>query len=429
MSLTHIPARFRFLLVALVAFAVIAAACSSSDDDATDADAADPGATAAQTEEPADAPAPAPAEGYAAPAAAEREQAQSLAQSQAQTEAQADSEPEATEVQVETPTQDEPSEEEAVAEGAGGTDADDGSDVAPAAAGNVGLGDLSAIQDLRFDGVIVLNLTPNAEGGDLELLAAFSDVTLEGGFIAPGDVELSIRLGDDAGFPPLGIISLGDTLYTNLGFGWEAQEGGAGGLLDLVDLSAFGVDPGAIDVEGVEDAGGLAGVSGLLPDDFSLDGWDVGGTEDRGFGLATRYSITTTSLEEFVERLLGGVTPADLAGEDSVLDLSALDDVDASADGAEIVIWIDEATGTLAAMTLDLSNVAIADFDDEGNALTIGLTSVQIELNPAFGLPVEILVVIDDLVIEGPDGASGNVRIEFRTFDLNAGSAEIEAPI
>ncbi len=40
MSLTHIPPRFGFLLLALVAFAVLAAACRSSDDDATEAGAA-----------------------------------------------------------------------------------------------------------------------------------------------------------------------------------------------------------------------------------------------------------------------------------------------------------------------------------------------------------------------------------------------------
>ena len=274
-----------------------------------------------------------------------------------------------------------------------------------------------------------LDLTASAAGDDADLLGALSEVTLDGGFVAPGDFELTVRLGEDAAFPPIGIISLGDTLYTNLGFGWQAQEGGAGGLLDLfgglIDPSALGVDPDALDAEALDDIGGLGGLGGLLPEDLSLEDWDEGGSEDLAFGPAMRYTIETASLAELLERLLGDST----ALEDAPLGLSALEGLEGSADGAVITIWIDEATSTLAAMSLVIENLAIEDFDGEGNALAIGLVEVRIEVNPEFGLPVELVVNVEDLAIEGPDGGTGDIRIEFSIFDINEGVAEIEAPI
>ena len=457
--------KLSFLLVALVAFAVIAAACSSSDDEPAVDSSDDQAATTAETQTPAEADPEAQAQanddeeapGQSAPEASgdngDDSDASEAESNEADSSEGGASDGATSDSDGASAGDDDAGDGDAADDDGGmsggdddsdgddssgddGLGDDDGSEATTSTVSTLALGDLAAIEDLRFDGVIVLDILPNTPDGDLDL-TAFGDIAIEGGFVAPADFEVAIRLGDgSAGFGPIGIVSLGDTLYTNLGFGWDAQEGGAGGLLDsfggLVDPSALGIDPDAIDVEGVEE-GGLEGLGDLVPEDFNFDEWDDDGTENLEFGPAQRYSITSDSLEDFVQRLLGDtletLTEAADADEDALLDLSAVEDLDAEVEQAQIVVWIDEATGTLAAASLEIRDLVITDFDGDGNGLTIASVTMQIDVNPEFGLPTVILLEAEDLVIEGPDGAAGNLRLEFRTFDVNAGTAVIEAPI
>jgi len=414
--------------MALMAFSVIAAACSSSDEETP----LPPAVAATQSDEPtADTPlddgdeSTAPSESPAASGGAQQAQAEEDADAPG---AQAQSDAEADEQAV---VEDEPeAEEQAAGDGAEDAASNAGDGAVAASGGSLQLGDLGGVEDLRFEGTLVLDVVPNVEGGDLDL-SAFGDVVLEGAFAAPADFEVSIRLGAGSAFPPLGIVSVGDTLYTNLGFGWEAQEGGAGGLLDLfgglVDTSAFGLDADALDVDEVQE-GGLEGIGGLLPEDFSLDSWGDEGIENLATGPARRFTIESDELDDFIQRLAGDALEA-ISEDDSGLDLSAIEDFEGTVDSARVSIWIDEATGTFAALSLEIANLAVADIDDEGNGLSIGLTRLEIVVDPAFGLPMEITIVADDLDVAGPDGLSGSIRFDFRVFDLNAGTDSIEAPI
>lgn len=387
MPLSLLRFRVMSLLAVLAALAVVVAACNGSDDDSSDQSE-----TTAQTQQQSE-DEDAQAQSDDEPSQPqEREQAEARADEQAQAQA-------------------EEAEEQA----------DDGAGPAVVAT----LGDLPQVLDLRFEGAITLDLTPNTPGGDLDLVTAFSDIVLDGAFAAPGDFELAIRLDAAAGFPPLGIASVGGTLYTNLGFGWEQQEGGVGGLLELFDLSVLGLAPGAVDVEGVEDIEGLEGIQGLLPSDFSLDAWDDEGVEDLDFGPARHYKVEEDSLEQFIVRVAG-----DALGEGGgLLDLSMLEDLEAEVGLARIDVWLDEATGALAAFGLRIEGLSVANFDDEGTTLTAGRVTVLIEMQPELGLPVQLASDVEDLELLGPDGLTGDIRITFQTSDVNAGTVQIEPPV
>ena len=414
----HLRGRAYLVLVALLAAALIAAACSSSDDDSPSAASAPPASEQQQPgdEGEAEAPAAGPDDALAQPAAVTSEEGEA---------------PPAPAIELEpaaAPEDDgagaadggaEPAEPEVVTETAGGSGDGDGG------LSDLQLGDLAAVEDLTFEGALRLDITQNTPS-EADPLAGLGEVVLSGAFSAPMDFEVAIRLGEGAGFPPLGFVSVGDVFYVNAGFGWQEQPGGAAGLLGgFVDPEALGVDPDALDLEGIQ-AGGLEGLEDTLSGLFEglLDAFEETGTEETPFGSATRYSLEGDNLRDFVEQLAAAA--GDLLGEGADLDLS---EFEGSSDRAAVEVLIDNATGTLVGLRAEIENLVIPDFDEEGNSLSLGELNFEVTINPEFGLPTSLILEVLDLNAEGPDGFSGDITFDFSVEDLNAGATNIQAPI
>ena len=443
MSRTSFGSHWLLILIAFVALATIAAACGGSDDD----DAAELSTVASEQssddeaeQSTADDQAAEQSEDAQGAPPPEQAEAQSEAEAEEDADAQADSvaEQAADEEQAEEQAEAEAEAEEASAQapasagdddgdGDGGDDdgGDGGLDYADdgAVSSALALGDFGLVEDFRLAGRLTLDITPNTPDGDLALLQAFSDVTIDGAFVAPGDFELSIRLGDGSALPPIGLISVDDRVFANVGFGWEEQEGGAGALLEGFDLSGLGLDPSGLDLEGL-----AAGDLPFLPDDFSFDGWDDGGVDSIGTSEAARsYMIEESDLETFVERLLGTSIAGLQDDAEGALDLSAL--ADASVSGARVMVWVDEETGTLAKVVFELLDLELTNIDDEGSDVSIGSFTLDMEILPAFGLPTQLLVELNGVEMSGPDGFSGRIGFEFFTTAVNQGGIVIEPPV
>ncbi len=394
--------RASFVLVALLAAALIAAACSSSDEhDAAGAASAAPASAPQQPggEGETAAPAAPPDEAEASPAAAAGEEGEAPAAAAAEPEGAgagggaADGGAEPSELEVVSETAGE--------SGAGGGEPRD-----------LQLGDLAAVEDLTFEGALRLDIRPNVPRED-DPIAGLGEIVLSGAFSAPSDFEAAIRLGQGA--PPLGIISVGDILYVNAGFGWQEQPGGAAGLLGgFVDLEGLGVDLDALDLE--------EALSGLF--EGLRDAFDETGTEATPFGSARRYSLEGDNLHDFVEQL--AVAAGDLLGEDADLDLTQLE---GSSDRAAIEVLIDDATGTIVGLRAEIENLVIPNFDEDGNSLRFGELRFAMTINPEFGIPTSVFLDVLDINEEGPDGFSGDVTFDFGVEDINAGVMDIQPPI
>jgi hypothetical protein len=440
-SRTSFRSHWLFILIALVALATIAAACGGSDDD----DAPEPSTAASEQSsddeaEQSDAPAQAaeqsdeaqggPAAEQAEPqsqaeedgaAQAEGAAEQAAAEEQAQEQAAAEAEEQAAaEAEVE-----EDADADAQAQAAeGDDDGGDGGDGADGAVSSaLALGDFALVEDFRLEARLTLDITPNTPDGDLALLEAFSDVSIDGAFVGPGDFEVSVRVGDGSALPPIGLISVGDRLFANLGFGWEEQAGGAGGLLEGFDLSALGVDPSGLDLEGL-----AAGELPFLPDEFSFDGWDDLGVESiRTSDAARSYMIEESDLETFIDRLLGTSIAGLQEEAEGALDLSAF--ADASVSVARVILWVDEETGTVAKVVFELLGLELTNIDDEGSDVSIGGLRLEMDILPAFGLPAELSLFLEEIELTGPDGFSGQVIFSVSTSDVNQGGIVIEPPV
>ena len=409
----RLTGRASFVLVALLAAALIAAACSSSSDE-DDAAGAASAAPASEPQQPGDggetaAPAAPPDDAEASPVAAAGEEGEAPPAAAAEPEgagAGGDGGEAPGDGGGATDGGTEPSKPEVVSETAGGSGAGGGE------LRDLQLGDLAAVEDLTFEGALRLDIRPNVPGED-DPFTGLGEIVISGAFSAPSDFEAAIRLG--RGAPPLGIISVDDTLYVNAGFGWQEQPGRAAGLLGgFVDLEGLGVDPDALDLE--------EALSGLF--EGLLDAFDETGTEATPFGSARRYSLEGDSLHDFVEQL--AVAADDLLGEEADLDLTQFA---GSSDRAAIEVLIDDATGTLVGLWAEIENLVIPNFDEDGNSLSFGELRFAMTINPEFGIPTSVILDVLDFNAEGPDGFSGDVTFDFSVEDINAGAMDIQPPI
>ena len=147
---------------------------------------------------------------------------------------------------------------------------------------------------MRFEAVIKLDIAPNGDGGDAEFLALFSDIAVEGAYLASGDHEISIKLGESGFLPAMGIVGIGDTLYTNLGFGWEMSEGSTGALVEGLGADLLGLDLGGLDLGGLLTGGDIGVLLSLLP----FEAWEERGAEDLDGGppASTRSRPTASPI-------------------------------------------------------------------------------------------------------------------------------------
>ena len=303
------------------------------------------------------------------------------------------------------------------------------------------LGDYAPVDDFRFQAVVTLDITPNTSGGDTEMLMAFGDITIEGAYLASGDHEIAIKLGDSAFLPPMGIVSIGDTVYTNLGFGWESAQGSTGALVDGIagDLLGIGGLVGGLDLQGLIAGGDLGILLTLLP----YETWEDGGAETLDSGPARIYSTRHDDLagffESFAGALLGGIAggvdggalpdngaalPADAMAipPELLAELGELESVD-------IRLWIDEATGIVARLDLAIDGLVLKGFGGPGADLSIGALSIVLDTSPEFGLVTSLVLDLQGLDIPGPEGMSGGVAITLEVTDVNSGEVVIEPPI
>ncbi len=303
------------------------------------------------------------------------------------------------------------------------------------------LGDFAPVDDFRFRAVITLDIEPNASGGDTEILTAFEDITIEGAYLASGDHEIAISLGDSAFLPPMGIVSIGDTLYTNLGFGWESAQGSTGALVDGLagDLLGIGGLVGGLDLQGLIAGGDLGILLTLLP----YETWEDGGAETLDSGSARIYSTRHDDLagffESFAGALLGGIAGGIAGG--ALPDNGAAPAGDAVAippellaalgelESVEIRLWIDEATGIVARLDLAIDGLLLRGFGGPGADLSIGALSIVFDTSPEFGLLTSLVLDLQGLDIPGPEGMSGGFGITLEVTDVNSGDVVIEPPI
>ena len=399
-----------------------AAAAAAAEQAAAEEEAAAEQAAAEQAEEQA-AEQAAAAAAAAEQAAEEEEQAAEQAAEQAEEQA-------APEPADEEDTPDDAAEEEV---------ADETMDDEPLITGP--LGDYVPVDDFRFKAVVKLDVTPNTSGGETEMLMAIGDITVEGAYLASGDHEIAIRLGDSAFLPPMGIVSIGDTVYTNLGFGWESAEGSTGALVDGIagDLLGVGGLVGGLDLQGLVAGGDLGILLTLLP----YETWDDGGAETLDSGPARIYSTQHDDLAGFFESigdaLLGGLAfgmdgepPAENGGAPAQNGVAIPPELLAELgelDSIELTLWIDEATGIVARLDLAIAGLVLKEFAGPGADLSIGALSLVLDTSPEFGVITSLVIAIDGLDMPGPDGMSGAVAITLEVTDVNSGEVVIEPPI
>ena len=361
--------------------------------------------------------------------AAEQAEEQAAEQADEQAEEQAAPEP-ADPVEEEEDTPDDAVEEEV---------ADEVKDDEPLITGP--LGDYAPVDDFRFKAVVKLDVTPNTSGGETEMLMAIGDITVEGAYLASGDHEIAISLGESAFSQTIGIVSIGNTVYTNLGFGWESAQGSTGALVDGIagDLLGVGGLVGGLDLQGLVAGGDLGILLTLLP----YETWDDGGSETLDSGPARIYSTQHDDLAGFFgsigDALLGGLAggldggpPAENGGApaqngvaippEMLAELGELDSI-------ELTLWIDEATGIVTRLDLAIAGLVLKGFAGPGADLSIGALSLVLDTSPEFGVITSLVIAIDGLDVPGPEGMSGSVAVTLEVTDVNSGEVVIEPPI
>jgi hypothetical protein len=297
--------------------------------------------------------------------------------------------------------------------------ADDGDDDAPLVGGPIV--EYARVEDVRFQAVIAFDMEPSGGGDDLALLTAFGDITVEGVYLASGDHEISIKLGESAFLPPMGIVSIGDTLYTNLGFGWEASQGSTGALVEGLSGDLLGFDLGGLDLEGLLTGGDIGIVLSGLP----YESWDDRGGDTLDAGPARVYALQTDSLGALFASL-----GDDLSGDEAglAIGLGMLSEF-ATLDSLEITLWIDEATGAAARLALAIAGLSLKGFAGPDADLRVGSLALDLDASPEFGLLTNLRLAVEGLDIPGPEGLSGDLVITLDVTDVNAGDVVIEPPI
>ena len=371
---------------------------------------------------------------------AEEEDAAEQAAEQAEEEDAAEQAAEQAEEQAEEQAAPEPADEEDTPDDAVEEEvADEVKDDEPLITGP--LGDYAPVDDFRFKAVVKLDVTPNTSGGETEMLMAIGDITVEGAYLASGDHEIAIMLGDSAFLPPMGIVSIGDTVYTNLGFGWESAQGSTGALVDGIagDLLGVGGLVGGLDLQGLVAGGDLGILLTLLP----YETWDDGGTETLDSGPARIYSTQHDDLAGFFgsigDALLGGLAfgldggpPAENGGAPAQNGVAIPPELLAELgelDSIELTLWIDEATGIVTRLDLAIAGLVLKGFAGPGADLSIGALSLVLDTSPEFGVITSLVIAIDGLDMPGPEGMSGSVAVTLEVTDVNSGEVVIEPPI
>ncbi len=281
------------------------------------------------------------------------------------------------------------------------------------------------VEGVRFQAVINLDVAPNDGGGDADFLALFSDVTVEGAYLASGDHEISITLGESGLLPPMGIVSIGDTLYTNLGFGWEASEGSTGALVEGLGADLLGLNLGGLDLRGLLAGGDIGGLLSALP--YAV--WEERGAEPLDSGPARVYALQTDSLGALFE-ILGTGFLGGLFGGGDVIDPESLAE-SAGLDSLELTLWVDEASGAAVRLDVAMRGLRLEGFGGSGPGLGLGVAALALRLDasPRFGLLTNLRLAVDALDIPGPGGMSGSVVITLEVTDVNSGDVVIEPPI
>ncbi len=356
------------------------------------------------------------------------EQAAEQAEEQAAEQAAEQAEEQAGEQAAPEPADEEDTPDDAVEEEV----AEDADDEEPLITGP--LGDYAPVDDFRFQAVVKLDLTPSTSGGATELLALFDDITVDGVYLASGDHEIAIKLGDSVFLPPMGIVSIGDTLYTNLGFGWESAQGSTGALVDGIagDLLDVGGLVGGLDLQGLIGGGDLPILLSLLP----YQTWEDGGTETLDSGPARIYSTRDAGFADLLAIIVGGLVVgiSEGAGEGAPAEDGAVIPPEmlaelADLDSIELTLWIDEATGIVARLDLAIAGLVLKGFAGPGADLSIGALSIVLDTSPEFGLLSSLVLDLQGLDMPGPDGMTGSVAITLEVTDVNSGEVVIEPPI
>ncbi|MCY3920584.1 MAG: hypothetical protein OXG38_12390, partial [Chloroflexi bacterium] len=279
------------------------------------------------------------------------------------------------------------------------------------------------VEDVRFEAVIKLDIAPNDAGGDADFLALFSDISVEGVYLASGDHEISIKLGESGFLPPMGIVGIGDTLYTNLGFGWEVSEGSTGALVEGLGADLLGLDLAGLDLGGLLTGGDIGVLLSILP----YEAWEDGGSEDLDGGPARVYTLRTDSLADFFLSLGEAAGEVDPGEDVDDLGLEMFSEF-ATLDSLEITLWIDEATGAAARLALVIDGLSLSGFAGPDADLRVGALALQLDVSPDFGLLTNLRLAVDGLDIPGPGGMSGSVAITLDVTEINAGDVVIEPP-
>lgn len=318
------------------------------------------------------------------------------------------------EEEVEEDTPDDATEDEAAGDGKGVEVIEDDE---PSVAG------YAPVEDVRFEAVIKLDIAPNEAGGDADFLALFSDIAVEGVYLASGDHEISIRLGESSFLPPMGIVGIGDTLYTNLGFGWEVSEGSTGALVEGLGADLLGLDLAGLDLGGLLTGGDIGVLLSILP----YEAWEDRGAEDLDGGPARIYTLRTDSLADLFLSLGEAVGEVDPGGDVDDLGLDIFSEF-ATIDSLEITLWIDEATGAAARLALAIEGLSLSGFAGPDGDLRVGALALQLDVSPEFGLLTSLRLAVEGLDIPGPQGMSGSIAITLDVTEINAGDVVIEPP-
>ena len=381
-------------------------AADQAEDQAEEQPAEPPAEEAAEEVEEADAPA----------GEAEEEAAEGVEQQPAAGLAEDDDEEE-----VEEGTPEEATEDEAAGDGKDIEVIEDIEDAEPTVTDP--LVAYAPVEDVRFEAVIKLDIAPNEAGDDAEFLALFSDITAEGVYLASGDHEISIRLGESSFLPPMGIVSIGDTLYTNLGFGWEMSEGSTGALVEGLGADLLGLDLGGLDLGGLLTGGDIGVLLSILP----YEAWEDRGAEELDGGRARIYTLRTDSLADLFLSLGEAAGEVDPDGDVDDLGLEMFSEF-ATLDSLDITLWIDDATGAAARLALAIDGLSLSGFAGPDGDLRVGALALQLDVSPHFGLLTSLRLAVEGLDIPGPGGMSGSVAITLDVTEINAGDVVIEPP-
>ena len=323
------------------------------------------------------------------------EQAEEQAVEEVEEPAEDTDEPAEEAEEVEEGTPDDTTEDEAAGDGKDIDDIEDIEDDEPLISGP--LVEYAPVEDVRFEAVIKLDIAPNEAGGDAEFLALFSDIAVEGVYLASGDHDISIRLGESSFLPPMGIVSIGDTLYTNLGFGWEMSDGSTGALVEGLGADLLGLDLAGLDLGGLLTGGDVGILLSLLP----YEVWEDRGAEDLDGGRARIYTLRTDSLADLFLSLGEAVGEVDPDEDVDDLGLEMFSEF-ATLDSLQITLWIDEATGAAARLALAIDGLSLTGFAGPDADLDVGALALQLDISPDFGLLTNLRLARYDLAHGAP---------------------------